>query len=270
MNGHLHLLLQEELPPGQYSAKVRSAMHDKLWSEWTQECDWYIDDKSDEIDVLSVAIPLSCIVVLTLIIMCHLCCKKLKQKHWEMIPNPSKSQLARKNFITPMVHSSSTGNVWTSDQEALCVEVLQVTNKRAFNDNSHQTGSIEGDENENQSDTSFVSRLSLSESESCFQQQWVNPSMLTEESPENLPGPTVLCDQAYKLFSKLCAVDEIISNTSGFDHNSVVSCHKTEKCVSGFENLVTSVYKGFESCIAEGLALAGSHEDEHGITVKFN
>ncbi|XP_043945741.1 uncharacterized protein LOC122816784 isoform X1 [Protopterus annectens] len=267
MNGAVNLRIQEVLNPGQYFAKVRSRMSNGIWSEWSNESNWSIDDTSHEDDFLFIAIPLSCFAVLTLIVICHVCFKKLKKKHWEMIPNPSKSQLAKKIFSTHTARSGSSGKGWTSDREELCVEVLQVTNKKAFVENNHQSESIKGEENENYNDTSFASKMSLSD---CFQQQHVYPSIvfpswLLEESPVNMVGSTVICNKSYQLFSAGRASDEINSN-SGIHHNTEISHHKTESDAPRLDNLAYSGYKGFESCVAEGHALKGSPEDEQGNT----
>ncbi|XP_053813751.1 interleukin-4 receptor subunit alpha isoform X1 [Vidua chalybeata] len=67
------------------------------WSEWSEEVEFRYDYQVKAEDILQMAVPTSCILILAGSIICYFCFTKVKKEWWDQIPNPAKSQLVVKN-----------------------------------------------------------------------------------------------------------------------------------------------------------------------------
>ncbi|XP_068063489.1 interleukin-4 receptor subunit alpha isoform X3 [Anomalospiza imberbis] len=67
------------------------------WSEWSEEVEFHYDYQVKVEDILQMAVPTSCILILAGSIICYFCFTKVKKEWWDQIPNPAKSQSVVKN-----------------------------------------------------------------------------------------------------------------------------------------------------------------------------
>ncbi|XP_072791917.1 interleukin-4 receptor subunit alpha isoform X2 [Taeniopygia guttata] len=67
------------------------------WSEWSEEVEFHYDYQVKAEDILQMAVPTSCILIMAGSIICYFCFTKMKKEWWDQIPNPGKSQLVVKN-----------------------------------------------------------------------------------------------------------------------------------------------------------------------------
>ncbi|XP_026715194.1 interleukin-4 receptor subunit alpha [Athene cunicularia] len=82
-----------------YVASVRCNYTDypAYWSEWSEEVEFHYDYQVTAEDILQMAVPVSCILIMAVSVMCYFCFTKVKKEWWDQIPNPAKSHLVVKN-----------------------------------------------------------------------------------------------------------------------------------------------------------------------------
>ncbi|XP_009284785.1 PREDICTED: interleukin-4 receptor subunit alpha isoform X1 [Aptenodytes forsteri] len=82
-----------------YVASVRCNYTDypAYWSEWSEEVEFHYDYQVTAEDVLQMAVPVSCILIMAVSVICYFCFTKVKKEWWDQIPNPAKSHLVVKN-----------------------------------------------------------------------------------------------------------------------------------------------------------------------------
>ncbi|XP_065541056.1 interleukin-4 receptor subunit alpha isoform X2 [Lathamus discolor] len=83
-----------------YVASVRCNYTDypAYWSEWSEEVEFYCEYRVTAEDILQMAVPVSCILIVALSVVCYFCFTRMKKEWWDQIPNPAKSHLVVKNF----------------------------------------------------------------------------------------------------------------------------------------------------------------------------
>ncbi|XP_075292867.1 interleukin-4 receptor subunit alpha isoform X3 [Opisthocomus hoazin] len=67
------------------------------WSEWSEEVEFHYDYRVTAEDILQMAVPVSCILIMAVSVICYFCVTKVKKEWWDQIPNPAKSHLVVKN-----------------------------------------------------------------------------------------------------------------------------------------------------------------------------
>ncbi|KAM6299372.1 interleukin-4 receptor subunit alpha [Aegotheles albertisi] len=67
------------------------------WSEWSEEAEFHYDYQVTAEDILQMAVPVSCILIMAVSVICYFCFTKVKKEWWDQIPNPAKSHLVVKN-----------------------------------------------------------------------------------------------------------------------------------------------------------------------------
>ncbi|XP_066054102.1 interleukin-4 receptor subunit alpha [Chamaea fasciata] len=67
------------------------------WSEWSEEVEFHYDYQVKAEDILQMAVPTSCILIVAGSVICYFCFTKVKKEWWDQIPNPAKSHLVVKN-----------------------------------------------------------------------------------------------------------------------------------------------------------------------------
>ncbi|XP_040449690.1 interleukin-4 receptor subunit alpha isoform X3 [Falco naumanni] len=82
-----------------YAASVRCNYTDypAYWSEWSDKVEFHYDYQVTAEDVLQMAVPVSCILIMAVSVTCYFCFTKVKKEWWDQIPNPAKSHLVVKN-----------------------------------------------------------------------------------------------------------------------------------------------------------------------------
>ncbi|XP_031981508.1 interleukin-4 receptor subunit alpha isoform X1 [Corvus moneduloides] len=82
-----------------YVASLRCNYTDypAYWSEWSEEVEFHCDYQVKAEDILQMAVPTSCILIMAGSIICYFCFTKVKKEWWDQIPNPAKSHLVVKN-----------------------------------------------------------------------------------------------------------------------------------------------------------------------------
>ncbi|KAM6080085.1 interleukin-4 receptor subunit alpha isoform 2-T3 [Theristicus caerulescens] len=82
-----------------YVASVRCNYTDypAYWSEWSEEVEFHYDYQVTVEDILHMAVPISCILIMAVSVICYFCFTKVKKEWWDQIPNPAKSHLVVKN-----------------------------------------------------------------------------------------------------------------------------------------------------------------------------
>ncbi|XP_072734527.1 interleukin-4 receptor subunit alpha isoform X1 [Ciconia boyciana] len=82
-----------------YVASVRCNYTDypAYWSEWSEEVEFHCDYQVTAEDILQMAVPISCILIMAVSVICYFCFTKVKKEWWDQIPNPAKSHLVVKN-----------------------------------------------------------------------------------------------------------------------------------------------------------------------------
>ncbi|KAM9557825.1 interleukin-4 receptor subunit alpha isoform 1-T1 [Guaruba guarouba] len=82
-----------------YVASVRCNYTDypAYWSEWSEEVEFYYEYQVTAEDILQMAVPVSCILIMALSVVCYFCFTRMKKEWWDQIPNPAKSHLVVKN-----------------------------------------------------------------------------------------------------------------------------------------------------------------------------
>ncbi|KAM9291772.1 interleukin-4 receptor subunit alpha isoform 2-T2 [Morus bassanus] len=82
-----------------YVASVRCNYTDypAYWSEWSEEVEFHYDYQVTAEDILQMAVPVSCILIMAVSVICYFCFTKVKKEWWDQIPNPAKSHLVVKN-----------------------------------------------------------------------------------------------------------------------------------------------------------------------------
>ncbi|XP_010011368.1 PREDICTED: interleukin-4 receptor subunit alpha, partial [Nestor notabilis] len=82
-----------------YIASVRCNYTDypAYWSEWSEEVEFYYEYRVTAEDILQMAVPVSCILIMAVSVICYFCFTRVKKEWWDQIPNPAKSHLVIKN-----------------------------------------------------------------------------------------------------------------------------------------------------------------------------
>uniref|UniRef100_A0A8C3KEQ7 Interleukin-4 receptor subunit alpha n=1 Tax=Calidris pygmaea TaxID=425635 RepID=A0A8C3KEQ7_9CHAR len=82
-----------------YVASVRCnyTEYPAYWSEWSEEVEFHYDYQVTAEDILQMAVPVSCILIMAVSVICYFCFTKVKKEWWDQIPNPAKSHLVMKN-----------------------------------------------------------------------------------------------------------------------------------------------------------------------------
>ncbi|XP_068280054.1 interleukin-4 receptor subunit alpha isoform X2 [Nyctibius grandis] len=82
-----------------YVASVRCNYTDypAYWSEWSEEVEFHCDYQVTAEDILQMAVPVSCILIMAVSVICYFCFTKVKKEWWDQIPNPAKSHSVVKN-----------------------------------------------------------------------------------------------------------------------------------------------------------------------------
>ncbi|XP_032843479.2 interleukin-4 receptor subunit alpha isoform X2 [Tyto alba] len=82
-----------------YVASVRCnyTEYPAYWSEWSEEVEFHYDYQVTAEDILQMAVPISCILIMAVSVICYFCFTKVKKEWWDQIPNPAKSHLVVKN-----------------------------------------------------------------------------------------------------------------------------------------------------------------------------
>ncbi|XP_030315462.1 interleukin-4 receptor subunit alpha [Calypte anna] len=82
-----------------YVASVRCNYTDypAYWSEWSEEVEFHSDYQVTAEDILQMAVPVSCILIMAVSVICYFCFTKVKKEWWDQIPDPAKSHLVVKN-----------------------------------------------------------------------------------------------------------------------------------------------------------------------------
>ncbi|XP_073492855.1 uncharacterized protein [Aquarana catesbeiana] len=69
------------------------------WSEWSSEAEWRNDYRLTILDLKNIIIPITCLVLICLIIVLYVCFTRCKKNWWNNIPNPAKSKLAQSKLL---------------------------------------------------------------------------------------------------------------------------------------------------------------------------
>ncbi|XP_010128760.1 PREDICTED: interleukin-4 receptor subunit alpha [Chlamydotis macqueenii] len=82
-----------------YVASVRCnyTEYPAYWSEWSEEVEFHYDYQVTAEDILQMAVPVSCILIMAVSVICYFCFTKVKKEWWDQIPNPAKSHLVVEN-----------------------------------------------------------------------------------------------------------------------------------------------------------------------------
>ncbi|XP_051487744.1 interleukin-21 receptor isoform X5 [Apus apus] len=82
-----------------YIASVRCnyTNYPAYWSEWSEEVEFHSDYQVAAEDVLQLAVPMSCVLIMAVSVICYFCFAKVKKEWWDQIPDPAKSHLVVKN-----------------------------------------------------------------------------------------------------------------------------------------------------------------------------
>ncbi|XP_072205282.1 interleukin-4 receptor subunit alpha [Excalfactoria chinensis] len=67
------------------------------WSDWSDGVEFHCDYQVTPEDILHMAVPVSCILIMAVAVICYFCFTKVKKEWWDQIPNPAKSHLVVKN-----------------------------------------------------------------------------------------------------------------------------------------------------------------------------
>eukprot|EP00076_Gallus_gallus_P046610 XP_414885.4 interleukin-4 receptor subunit alpha isoform X2 [Gallus gallus] len=67
------------------------------WSDWSDGVEFHYDYQVTPEDILHMAVPISCILIMAVAVICYFCFTKMKKEWWDQIPNPAKSHLVVKN-----------------------------------------------------------------------------------------------------------------------------------------------------------------------------
>ncbi|XP_041346337.1 interleukin-4 receptor subunit alpha isoform X1 [Pyrgilauda ruficollis] len=79
------------------SLRCNYVYYPAYWSEWSEEVEFRYDYPVKAEDILQMAVPTSCILIMAGSIICYFCFTKVKKEWWDQIPNPAKSQSVVKN-----------------------------------------------------------------------------------------------------------------------------------------------------------------------------
>ncbi|KAM6250020.1 interleukin-4 receptor subunit alpha [Porphyrio hochstetteri] len=82
-----------------YVASVRCnyTEYPAYWSEWSEGVEFHCYYQVTAEDILQMAVPVSCILIMAVSVICYFCFTKVKKEWWDQIPNPAKSHLVVKN-----------------------------------------------------------------------------------------------------------------------------------------------------------------------------
>ncbi|XP_061330165.1 interleukin-4 receptor subunit alpha isoform X1 [Pezoporus flaviventris] len=135
-----------------YVASVRCNYTDypAYWSEWSEEVEFYYEYRVTAEDILQMAVPVSCVLIVALSVVCYFCFTRVKKEWWDQIPNPAKSHLVVKNVKFPVLcyideiklpfHDLKQDHM---EKEISCKNCLaQILSSQSFKGN-HNTRNIE-------------------------------------------------------------------------------------------------------------------------------
>lgn len=82
-----------------YIASLRCNYTDypAYWSEWSEEVEFHCDYQVTAEDILQLAVPTSCTLIMAASVICYFCFTKVKKEWWDQIPDPAKSHSVVKN-----------------------------------------------------------------------------------------------------------------------------------------------------------------------------
>ncbi|XP_007499548.1 interleukin-4 receptor subunit alpha [Monodelphis domestica] len=79
-----------------HTARVKSKVFDSYtgpWSDWSQTIKWYNEYPEKSLGPLELGVPIFCILILFVNILCYFSVIKIKKVWWDQIPNPAHSHL---------------------------------------------------------------------------------------------------------------------------------------------------------------------------------
>ncbi|KAM6121932.1 LOW QUALITY PROTEIN: interleukin-4 receptor subunit alpha [Phoenicopterus ruber ruber] len=79
------------------SVRCKYTEYPAYWSEWSEKVEFHYDYQVTAEDILQMAVPVSCILIMAVSVICYFCFTKVKKEWWDQIPNPAKSHLVVKN-----------------------------------------------------------------------------------------------------------------------------------------------------------------------------
>ncbi|KAM8798306.1 interleukin-4 receptor subunit alpha [Eudromia elegans] len=68
------------------------------WSDWSEAIEFHYDYQVTTEDVLQMVVPVSCVLIMAVAVICYFSFTKVKKEWWDQIPNPAKSHLVVKNI----------------------------------------------------------------------------------------------------------------------------------------------------------------------------
>ncbi|XP_009665279.2 interleukin-4 receptor subunit alpha isoform X1 [Struthio camelus] len=79
------------------SVRCNYTEYPAYWSDWSERVEFHYDYQVTTEDILQMAVPVSCILIMAVAVICYFCFTKVKKEWWDQIPNPAKSHLVVKN-----------------------------------------------------------------------------------------------------------------------------------------------------------------------------
>ncbi|XP_077305239.1 uncharacterized protein LOC143924696 [Lithobates pipiens] len=102
---HRYKFSKRQLKRGEeYVVRVRTKPAENqgfrgTWSEWSSEAEWRNDYAFTILDLRNIIIPITCFVLVCLIIVLYVCLTRCKKHWWNNIPNPAKSKLYQSKLL---------------------------------------------------------------------------------------------------------------------------------------------------------------------------
>ncbi|XP_019397661.1 PREDICTED: interleukin-4 receptor subunit alpha [Crocodylus porosus] len=78
------------------SIRCKYPDYSETWSEWSNVAEFQSDNGITLEGYLQMVVPISCSLIMALILMCYFCFSRIKKEWWDQIPNPAKSHLVVK------------------------------------------------------------------------------------------------------------------------------------------------------------------------------
>ncbi|XP_019368348.1 PREDICTED: interleukin-4 receptor subunit alpha [Gavialis gangeticus] len=78
------------------SIRCKYPEYTETWSEWSNVAEFQSDNGITLEGYLQMVVPISCSLIMALILMCYFCFSRIKKEWWDQIPNPAKSHLVVK------------------------------------------------------------------------------------------------------------------------------------------------------------------------------
>ncbi|XP_068920252.1 interleukin-4 receptor subunit alpha [Petaurus breviceps papuanus] len=81
-----------------YTARVKSKVsglmgYEGPWSDWSHTIEWYNEHEKPPLSDLELAVPIFCILILLVNLLCYFSVIRIKKVWWDQIPNPAHSRL---------------------------------------------------------------------------------------------------------------------------------------------------------------------------------